>query len=308
MFITKKTSPRRTFLRGAGVDARAAVARCDGAAARALAQPRRARRPLHRHLRAARHGPGYWVPETAGARFRVPDHPRAAGAVPRSHGDHERAVVEVGGTASRRDRRRSLGCRGVPVRERSRRRRPALTSTTAHNRSDHRAEDRPGHAVAVAAARRRGSRREFEQLRRGLQLRLHELDLVADADRRCRWSSTRRWCSSACSATAARRGAGRAPRAATQHPRFDHRQLAAFEGDIGAADRARLDEYVEDVREIERRLQIADEGVDGRAADATCRTACRNPSTNTSSCSSICWRWPSRATSRASPRCSTPAT
>ncbi len=46
------------------------------------------------------------------------------------------------------------------------------------DRSDHRAEDRPGDAAAVAAARRRGSELELEQLRRRLQLLVHELDLV----------------------------------------------------------------------------------------------------------------------------------
>ena len=111
-------------------------------------------------------------------------HHEAARAVPRSDGRHERPVVEVGRAASGRDRRRSLG---------GRRRSCAATKPKKTAGADIvngvtidqmiAQTDRPGHPAAVAAAGRRGSRREFEQLRRGLQLRLHELDFLADADR-----------------------------------------------------------------------------------------------------------------------------
>ena len=134
-------------------------------------------------------------------------------------------LVAVGRAAARRDRRRPLGRRRLSVRRTSRRRPPAPTSTAARrstrsspsrsvrtrccrrcsSRSRIRARTRATAAKATAAPTRTRSR---GQRRRG----------------RCRWKSIRRSCSSACSATAARRRSAPRARAGPQHPRFDHGQ------------------------------------------------------------------------------------
>ena len=48
----------------------------------------------------------------------------------------------------------------------------------------------------------------------------------------------------------------RAPRRGQEHPRLARRPpVARLNKDLGAADRARLADYLDDVREIERRIQ-----------------------------------------------------
>ena len=62
--------------------------------------------------------------------------------------------------------------------------------------------------------------------------------------------------------------------------------VGRLKGQIGAADRARLDDYLEDVREIERRIQKVEEyntqRRGARAARAR-RSACPTPTRSTSS-------------------------
>ena len=92
--------------------------------------------------------------------------------------------------ARRHDGIGSLGRGGVPDRNQAAQdRRFRRDRRKPDDRSDDRHEDRPRDAAAVAAARRGGSELELEQLRRRLQLFVHELDLVdrpADAARRDR--------------------------------------------------------------------------------------------------------------------------
>ena len=127
--------------------------------------------------------PGYWVPATEGAlAAELPVQLEAARAVPRPDGDPERPALPLGRTASGRDRRRPLGGRGVPVREQAEEDRRRRRLRRHHDRPDDRAEDRPRDADAVDAAGGRGSGRQLEQLRRGLQLHLHQHDLVVVAD------------------------------------------------------------------------------------------------------------------------------
>ena len=93
------------------------------------------------------------------------------------------------------------------------------------------AQDRPGHAAAVAGAGGRGLQRAGRLLRRRVQLHLHEHDLVADADvaaadgdqpaRRVRSHVRRR---------RHRAGAPAAHRDAAQHSRRGHRPGAAAAG------------------------------------------------------------------------------
>ncbi len=184
MFITKKHISRRTILRGAGATLALPFLDAMVPAATALAQTAASPKPRFVGLlRAARHGA-----RLLGPRHRGPAGRRAslqletARAISGSDGDSERPAFPVGRAASGRDGRRPLGGRGVPVREQAEEDGRRRRVRRHHDRSDDRAEDRPGQPDAVDAARGRGSGREFEQLRRGLQLHLHQHDLVVLAD------------------------------------------------------------------------------------------------------------------------------
>jgi len=105
---------------------------------------------------------------------------------------------------------------------------------------------------------------DFTGLRRrvlaGIQLRLPEHDLVGVAhDARCRWRSTRGQCSKRLfgqAGTAARR----ATRARQEKSILD--SITAEAGDLrralGSRDRTRVSEYLDNLREIERRIQQAE--------------------------------------------------
>ena len=98
------------------------------------------------------------------------------------HRDPERPALALGGTAAGRDRRRPLGRGRVHVRRQAKEDCRCGRLQRHDDRPDHRAEDRHAVADSVAAAGRRRSRRELEQLRRRLQLHLHQHDLVGVAD------------------------------------------------------------------------------------------------------------------------------
>ena len=183
-FLTNRKLPRRTFLRGAGRDARAAVPRIDAARAR---RPRRPKRRRCRRASSASSCRTARRPATGCRRARRPASSfrsstsrssRSASTTVIMSGLWSQSVRESAG----RDRRRSLGRRRLPVAARSRRRRPAPTSRSAP-RIDQVIAQQIGqdNAAAVAAARPRRSGRQLQQLRRRLQLRLHEHDFLADA-------------------------------------------------------------------------------------------------------------------------------
>ena len=185
MFITKKHISRRTVLRGASATLALPLARRDDPGLDGAGANRgHAEASICRLLRAARRGARLLGPQhrrQAGRRASL--QLETAGTVRESDRDHERPAFPLGRTASGRDRRRSLGGRGVPVREQTQEDRRRGRVRGNHHRSDHRAKDRPGKPDAVHAARGRGSRREFEQLRRRLQLHLHQHHLLVLADR-----------------------------------------------------------------------------------------------------------------------------
>ncbi len=226
MFITKKKISRRTVLRGAGVALALPLLDAMIPAATALAQTAAAPKPqVRRPVRAARDGAGLLGARQGGRGLRVPVQLQAARAVSEARDDPERAAFAVGRAASGRDGRGPLGGRRVPVREQAAEDRRRGRVRRHDDRSDHRAEDRRREPAAVAAARRRGSRRELEQLRRRLQLHLHEHDLLvgavlAAADGAEPAGGVR--------ADVRRRqhggAAGRAPEARQQHPRLAVRQ------------------------------------------------------------------------------------
>ena len=80
----------------------------------------------------------------------------------------------------------------------------------------------------------------------------------SSARARSRWSSTRRWCSSGCSAAARRRRSGRPGCGRTAA--FSIRCSANSTGlkkELGAGDRRTVSQYTDEIREIERRIQLA---------------------------------------------------
>ncbi len=260
MFITKKHISRRTLLRGAGValglpSARRDVSRRDGAGAGG----RGSAASILRGLRPARRGAGL-LGSREGRRV-------ARGAAVHLDSRSSRTANSLTiltrpachfvRAAARRNRRRPLGRRGVPVRrqaEENRRRRrvaPARRSTRSS-----REKIGARNAAAFGGDVRRRSRLGLEQLRRRLQLRVHEHDRVGVADDavadgvepagRVRAHVRQRQHA---------RAARRAPRAQPEHPRLDQRQdRRACAREISVPDRSRLDSFTENVREIERRL------------------------------------------------------
>jgi len=93
----------------------------------------------------------------------------------------------------------------------------------------------------------------------GLQLRLHQFDIVEFRPRsRFRRKSIRVWPSSACSVMEQVRrsgGAGRKQNASILDSVTQ--EISFFKKPLGAGDRSRLDTYLENIREIERRIIIA---------------------------------------------------
>ena len=140
--------------------------------------------------------------------------------------------------------------------------------------------------AAVARTRHRPELRG-RQLRERLQLRLYELRCRGGRRRRrCRSRTTRAWSSSGSLAKAAPRRSGwrrcEGPaafsiRCSTRRPRCCRR--------LGAADRSRVSDYFEALREVERRIQKAEaHGAESPLpAAGALRSAYRTSSTSTSS-------------------------
>ena len=117
--------------------------------------------------------------------------------------------------------------------------------------------DRSGHAVSVARSGHRRLHRLRRRLFPRLQLRLPEHRVLEHARRRrCRWTSTRAWSSSACSARpAARRSGPRASRDERSMLDSVTAEARQLQQGLGARDRQRVSEYLDNLREIERRIQ-----------------------------------------------------
>ena len=294
-------------------DAGAAVARRDGAGGDGAGADGGERRSRGSSACFVPHGgaPGYWVPETAGPlAAELPFNWKPLEPFREADRDLQRPAFALGRAAAGRDRRRSLGGGGVHVRRKPKKTAGADVSCRHDHRPDHRAEDRQRQPDAVAADGGRRSGRQLEQLRRGLQLRLHEHDLVGVADLAAADGAEP---AGGVRADVRRRQHGRAARRAAQ-ARPEHSRLAERQPDAAARRRQRRRSRAARRVRAERprdRAPAADrhEGVDrGAGEHRRCRSACRRPSTSTSSCSSTCWRWRSRPTSRASARCSSRAT
>ena len=130
-------------------------------------------------------------------------------------------------------------------------------------------QDRPGNAAAVAAAGRRGSELELEQLRRGIQLLVHELDLVdRAADAAGREGAAHQPAADGAQSAGGVRApvrqrldAGsprRAHEAEPQHPRLaGQRSSRRLRRQLGPSDVRTVNQYTDEIREIERRIQLA---------------------------------------------------
>ena len=193
--------PRRTFLRGMG--ATLALPLLD-AMVPALRRPERGGRSPVRRLGFVYIPMGSniaeWMPKQEGALTELS--PTLAPLTPflkqhhRAQQPRAEERVFVGQSRDRElhvpERRESEDDRGLRLRD------------GRHGRSDCRAAARQGDAAAVARARDRLQLRG-RQLRQRVQLRVHEHAGVVRRRRpRCRPKRTRAWCSSGCSATAAR--------------------------------------------------------------------------------------------------------
>ena len=154
MFITKRHIPRRTFLRGAGVTLALPLLDSMVPAATLLAQTAAAPKPRFvAMLHSARRGA--WLSRAAGAS--LPASTSMEGALTEmpfiykplepwmnQTVDSERHSLPVGGAAARPEPGRPLGGVGVPRREQAEADRRRGRLERHDDRSDHRAEDRPG--------------------------------------------------------------------------------------------------------------------------------------------------------------------
>ena len=119
-----------------------------------------------------------------------------------------------------------------------------------------------GNAAGVARARHRVER-DARHLRRRRELRLHEHDRVAHADHAAadRERPARRVRAAVRHQRQHRSRRAAGPHAARpQHPRLGRRaKLQRLERTLGRGDQAKLAEYLDSVRDVERRIQMAEE-------------------------------------------------
>ncbi len=239
-----------------GCDGGPAAARRDGPGAhRSIEDSGEAADAVRSRVRAERRHHGAMDSIDARRRFRVHADPEAAGGVSGSVGRGQQSDPSQSRSRGRRsrDQRRGIAHRCVPEENRGGRR-----QCWRVDRSARRKADRSGHAVPVARAGDGG----FHRLHRGVHERV-QLRATSTRSRgarrrpRCRWRSTRAWCSSGCSVVPARRSSAQARR---------RRNLSILDviagqaGDLqrglGARDRTRLDEYLQNIREIERGFSV----------------------------------------------------
>ena len=184
MFLTKKHISRRTILRGAGATLALPLLDAMVPAATLLAQT--AASPKPRFVGCfVPHGaaPGYWVPSTEGAlAAELPFNWKALEPFREQtvilSGLHSRSAEPPPGvTGADHWVAAAFLCADKPKKTAGA---DVYNGTTIDQIIAQ--EDRHGVADSVAAAGRRRSRRELEQLRRRLQLHLHQHDLVGVAD------------------------------------------------------------------------------------------------------------------------------
>ena len=281
MFITKKHIPRRTFLRGAGVTLALPL----------LESMVPAQTPLRADGRRARRS----ASSASGIRMA---RRRAIGARCR------KARTSSFRSSRSRSSRSAIGRCSSPALTCRRRWRPT-TSPAATMRAaqsllsgarprrnavspylgvtiDQMIAQKYGQDTILSSHPTRGRRYgQLRQLQLGLQLRVHELHLLAvahaaasDGGQSARGlrAPVRRWHE--------RRRSGWPGESRT--PAFSIRSRKSwchFKKDLGAGDRARLDTYVENISELERRIQIAMDNSASRSLAKMSRSGCRKAST-----------------------------
>jgi hypothetical protein len=129
-------------------------------------------------------------------------------------------------------------------------------------------------------------RRPVRRLLVRLFVRLHRLDQLGVAEQPLPMIRDPRACSISCSASA-RRPADRKERRSEDRSILDWlgTSIGRMKKDLGTADRARLNDYLDDVREIERESRRS-RRTTAAASSASCRarrSACRTRSPSTSS-------------------------
>ena len=251
MFITNRALSRRTILRGMG--ATLALPFLDAMVP--VFRPAAAATPVRRFgavFVPLGERPGFWDADDRGRNFEL----TAIMKPLEKFRSHMTVVSQLcdpldghaddgGGLAERRDPEADAR------RGRARRR---------HDRSGDRRPDRAGHADAVAGARDRGLHRLDRRLRPVVQLRLHEHHLVeerddADADGD---QPAQRVRADVRAARARARSARRGWRpTAACSTRCSRSSRGCSEG-LGGQDLNRLNDYLENVREIEQRIQKAE--------------------------------------------------
>ena len=274
MFITKRHIPRRTILKGAGAALALPLLEAMVPARTLLAQT--AAVPAKSRFVGIFFphgmGPGHWVPKTEGALTEMPYTLESLKNV------KDKTVVLSGlWSKSAEPPEGTTGSDHWVAAAFLTANKPRKTagSDVDRLRADHRpadrAEDRPGQPDAVAAARLRRSELELEQLRRRLQLLVHELDLVG---RPARTAPAGRQHPAHQPAADGAESAGRvrasvrkrrhagaaraAPQPEPQHPGFGPRRAGRPQDRPSAhSDQRTVDQYTDEIREIERRLQIA---------------------------------------------------
>ena len=125
-----------------------------------------------------------------------------------------------------------------------------------HGGPDRRAAHRPGHAAAFAGSRD-GQPRRRRLLRSRLRLLLRGNDFLPHADHAAaRWRPIRASCSSACSARATTRPSARGlSKQYVSLLDMVGEETKDLQRVLGPSDKAMLSDYLESVREIERRIQ-----------------------------------------------------
>ena len=253
MFITKLSLPRRTFLRGMGVTLALplleSMVPALTATAKTAANPQRRFGAIFVPLGER---PGFWTPKTVGANFEFT--PILKPLEP--FRDHVTIVSELCDPLDGHATTVAAWLSGVIPKR--------TIAEDVHNGitiDQVIAKQIGGDTVyPVARAGHRGLHRLHRRLRHAVRLRLHEHAVVGERDRRrCRWRSTRASPSSACSGGPARATQRLArmqtDRASSTRCRDDVKDL---QGGLGPKDKTRLSDYLENVREIEARIQKAE--------------------------------------------------
>ena len=251
MFITKKHLPRRTFLKGLGVTMALPLLDAMIPARTALAQTAAAPK-----LRAGfiyfPHGAvmSQWTPEKTGTDLEFTPILKPLEAVQEANDDHQR-TGEQGG-----DRASGPCAESGHLAERSRSAQEPGSLGRQDDRSDDCGQDRPGHALSrrskSASKRAAAAVRAIASTAAAIPARFPS----GRRARRFRWKPIRASSSSACSVQ------GDTPeerkRIAKQYSSvldLVSKEAADLQRSLGASDKVVLSDYLETVREIERRVE-----------------------------------------------------